>query len=303
MRIYLLLLFNLSFICAARSQSLVWKRDKLILSAYADFKNENLQWSIAGNSNGQNPNILSEVSWKNLKTRGAGLDIQANIWSGLSFKGKYQHGYIYAGNATDTDYAQDNKTNPTYHASLNSNQGDINSYFAGLSYLLIIYHRLSFSPYAGYTKNKQSLLLKSNDNSSQINEKKLNSTYTTNWTGTEIGLDADMAVNNWINFKVGLSYAQVRYAASADWNLIDAFAHPLSFSHRANGYQTNLNLQTAFQVLPQFSVFIRGNYLHRETGTGTDQLFLADGQNVISQFNGAKGNSKGIGLGICYKLK
>lgn len=294
MKTCLFILFNLLLACSASAQPL---RDKLTIAFYGDYLQEDLRWSIAGNSSGQNPNVLSEVRWKALKQRGAGLDLKIDIWSGFFFSGNYHRANIYSGSATDTDYGQDNRTAPTYQSIVRSDEGHTYSYYAGLGYRFEI-NSVVISPYAGYSKNRQFLFL--SGDAVQDGEKQLNSTYQTSWNGPRIGLDAHAAVKNWLSVKAGLSYTQSDYTGAADWNLIDAFAHPVSFKHNANGYQTNMNLQVNFQLIPKLSAFIRGNYTHSETGTGTDQLFLIDGRTLQSQFNGAVSNNKGIGIGICY---
>lgn len=302
MKNYLLLLFIFVSAYSAKAQSAALKEDKIVIAVYGDYLKENLDWSIAGNSSGQNPNVLSEVRWKNLKLRGTGLDVQVNIWSGIIFKGLYHRGTIYSGNATDTDYSQDNRTSPSYQASLNSDQGYSYTYTAALGYRFKLLPVFLITPYAGYNKSRQSLFLKEFNDQTPDGEKKLNSTYQTNWTGPVIGFDAALALRNWLSLKGSLNYTQMKYRAAADWNLIDAFAHPDSFKHTADGYETAATVQLDFRITSPLSVFIRGSYTHAETGTGTDELFLVDGGSVKSQFNEAVRSSKGAGIGICYRF-
>lgn len=299
---YLTLFLILVSAYHANAQSAATREDKVVIAVYGDYLHENLDWSIAGNSNGQNPNVLSEVRWKDLKLRGTGLDVLVNIWSGIIFKGQYHRGTIYSGNATDTDYSQDNRTNPSYHADLNSDEGYAYNYSAALGYRFKVLPVFFVTPYAGYNKSRQSLFLKEFNDQTPDGEKKLNSTYQTNWTGPMIGFDAALALRDWLSLKGSLSYAQMKYRAAADWNLIDAFAHPDSFKHNADGYEAAVVLQLDFRVTSSLSAFIRGNYTHAETGTGTDELFLVDGASVKSQFNEAVRSSKGAGIGIRYQF-
>lgn len=300
MKSYLILFSSLFIACFAKAQRAEFKDDKFVIAAYGNYVQDNLRWSIAGNSNGQNPNILSEVHWKNLKLRGAGLDVQVNIWSGIIFKGQFMRNTIYSGSAADTDYSADNRTNPTYQASLNCDQGYSLHYAAALGYRLKLLPALAVTPYAGYHKSRQLLWLEQFNDESPAEQKKLNSTYQTNWAGPMIGFDVALAINEWLNMKTKLSYAQIKYLAEADWNLIDAFAHPVSFRHTADGYDAMLVLQADFRIISPLSAFIRVNYTHGATGTGIDKLFLVDGQTLKSQFNEVVRNSRGAGIGICY---
>ena len=300
MKFYLFILLHIFLLASASGQSSGLTKDKITIAFYGDYRQENTRWSIAGNSDGQNPNVLSELQWKNLKQRGAGMDVKVDILHGIFFSGSYHRAKIYAGNVTDTDYGQDNRMSPTYQFNAESNRGHTSSYFAGLGYALELYRALVISPYAGYGRTRQFLFINDSNTTSSAGELSLNSTYHTNWSGPLAGLTVKTAMNNTIVVQADLSYLQSVYTGVADWNLIDAFAHPVSFRHLANGYQTNMSLQVNFQLLAGFSVFIKSNYRYAETGIGTDQLYLNDGRKVQSQFNGIVSTHKGFGLGISY---
>lgn len=286
----------------ASAQMTAGGKNKLSFNIYGDYQSEDFQWSIAGNSNGQNPNVLSEVIWKNIQSKGAGAAIQWNICSGILFKGDYHRSFIYSGTATDTDYAQDNRSNPTYQANLNSNDGNSFAYSAALGYEIAVGKRISLAPYAGYTKSRQFLYLKNFKEEGGDEIKKLNSTYQANWSGAVIGMDAKFELNSFLSAKAVVNYKQLSYQGYADWNLIDAFAHPVSFKHTANGFETAAAIQFDFRITSAFSALIRGNYGHAETGTGKDQLYLIDGGQRESQFNGSKRTFKGVGIGFSLNL-
>lgn len=300
MRLYCFILINM-IISSLHAQSTKSVKDKVSIAIYGDYLQQNFSWSIAGNSNGQNPNVLSELKWKNVKLRGAGIDMKIDIVRGIFFSGTYHKARIYAGNATDTDYGEDNRTSPTYMAALESDKGHTYNYFAGLGYQYKIHPSIIISPYAGYSKARQFLSLTDPHESLQSGETSLNSTYQTNWTGPLVGLTANTVLKRWVSIQTRFSYAQRKYTGVADWNLIDEFAHPVSFRHQANGYQNQIDLQVNFQVVPKISLFIKGYYIHAETGAGTDQLFFNDGRTVQSRFNGAVNNTKEIGIGIRYR--
>lgn len=300
------LLTSIIFLCTglngrAQHKSVVLS-NTLAVSLYGDRQSEDFRWSIAGNSAGRNPNILSEVSWKNVKTNGIGADVQLNICAGIFIKGNYHHSFIFAGTATDTDYAQDNRSAPTYNATLNSNEGSAFAYLTALGYEIIKQQRIKLKAYAGYTKNRQFLHLKEFNQQTNPDLKTLNSTYQTSWTGAMIGADTRFTLNRLLSATALLDYQQLNYNGHADWNLIDAFAHPVSFKHTAKGFAAEAVLSFDFQLSSVFAVSLRGTYSHAETGKGTDKLFLIDGQQQLSQFNGAKRTNKGVGLGITMNL-
>lgn len=268
---------------------------------YGDDSSEDFKWSIAGNSNGQNPNVLSEVIWTKRKGTGVGLDVDLNIWSHIFFKGSYHKAFIRSGTATDHDYAADNRTQPTYSAFLKSDEGHNTRYLAALAYEVRLHEMLTVIPYAGYSSSRQSLSLKNFEE--EKGGRKLNSSYQADWRGAVVGVDLRVARLRRINVDAGFNYQQLDYTGLADWNLIDAFSHPLSFKHTAKGFESQVLLRLGFRINSMFSAYLRGEYRYAETGRGIDQLFLADGQERESRFNGAVRKGKGIGAGIIFSIR
>ncbi|RAJ31078.1 outer membrane beta-barrel protein [Pedobacter cryoconitis] len=301
-------LFLLTIALSARSQSIAGysagsdQKNNVELNVYGGYSTADFNWSIAGNSMGQNPNVLSEVKWKNIKGPGMGLDIRVNTWSPIFLKVNYQRNSIKSGKVSDTDYAADNRTEPGYQANLNSNEGFTYTYAVAGGYEFKINRVLKLSPFAGYLKNAQHLHLKDFDEETDPAIKALNSTYQASWTGPMLGVEAGFRLNNQFSLTGMLNYKQLKYKATADWNLIDAFAHPVSFRHTANGYGTDGLLQLNFRFNPLLSVFARGNYSYSNTGKGTDDLFLADGKTLQSQFNSATRHEAGLAAGIGLSL-
>lgn len=277
------------------------QRNRWAFAFYGDDSSENFQWSIAGNSNGQNPDVLSEVIWTKLKGAGVGLDVDLNIWSHIFFKGSYHKAFIRSGTATDHDYAADGRTQPKYSAFLKSNEGHTSRYSIALAYEVKLRELLTVMPYAGYAKNRQSLSLKNFEE--EKGGKELNSSYQTDWTGPVVGIDLQVATLRRINLNAEFSYQQLRYTGEADWNLIDAFNHPLSFKHTARGFESQVLLRLNFKINSLCTAYLRGEYRYAETGKGIDQLFLADGQERESRFNGALRKVKGIGAGIIFSIR
>lgn len=307
MRFYLFL-FLFAIALSARSQSTAihskrsYEKNNIELNIYGTYSTQDFNWSIAGNSMGQNPNVLSEVKWKDIKGPGMGLDIRLNIWSPIFLKISYQRSFIKTGQVSDTDYGSDNRTNPVYQANLNSNEGLTRTYAVAGGYEFKINPFLKLSPFAGYLKDAQHLHLKDFNEETDPAIKTLNSTYQANWTGPIIGIEADFRLSNQLSLHGMVNYKQLKYKATADWNLIDSFEHPVSFRHTANGYGTDGLLQINFHFTSVLSVFARGNYSYSNTGKGTDELFLADGKAVQSQFNSATRHGAGLAAGIGLNL-
>ncbi len=273
------------------AQSTNFLQNKLEVSAFAFYKQQDFRWSIAGNLEGQNPNVYSELIWNNLKGPGVGIAININPWKQLVFRTSYSQNSISSGTVTDTDYQQDNRESPSYQALLKSDKGNTSSLETGIGYKFFKNKKLHIIPYIGFTHDKQSLYLLKDETSSS--EKQLNTTYQTVWAGPYIGLEVETQLFHYSKIKFNLNYYQVDYSAKADWNMIDAFAHPISFKHEAKGYQLKSQMLADNPINKTLSIFLKGSIFYSVTAAGTDYLYL---------LNEVIGKGTEIGLGLHLKF-
>jgi hypothetical protein len=185
----------------------------------------NLSWSIAGNSKGQSPNVLSELKWKNLQSPGISLTLEWMITSRFQLKILLAGSAIVSGAVTDTDYSEDNRTNPVFYASLSSDKGKLYSSHVTGGYSFVRTKTYNGKIFVGYGINHQQLYL--------TDDEQLNSTYTNKWKGVIFSLENGFYLNSRNSLSVQVTYHQVRYGAEGNWNLIEEFKHPVSFTHSA----------------------------------------------------------------------
>ena len=251
---------------------------KLQLSLTTGYQQNNLRWSIAGNANGQNPNILSELQWRNIGGPVTSMNIKYSFFHHWQLEGEYEHTFFTTGKVTDTDYGANDRTNIVYAQQFNAGKGGTDHLQAGLGFQLPVTNRFSITPSAGYNQFHQSFYLTGSSD--------LNSTYKTKWRGPYGQILLSTALSKQLFLDVSFRYSQVRYRASANWNLIRAFSHPESFRHTANGYGINLHTAILYHVSTIYSIGIKGNYSRWETGRGIDELYLANGHSEQTQLNG-----------------
>jgi hypothetical protein len=258
------------------------------------YQTDDFKWSIAGNSQGQNPNILSEVSWRNLKGPVLNLNIYLPIRSKFAIQASYGHFFIVNGRVNDTDYSEDNRTNPTFTANLESNKGYSRDFQLGLSYGWQL-NKIWLEPVLAYTLSQQLLYLQ--DNSA------LNSTYKANWYGLAVGFMAKHPLLKNLKFSHSFHYHQLKYRAVADWNLIENFAHPESFKHKANGYALSGTSKAVYLFHPRINPFAYFRFQWWNTGKGIDEVFYANGTQAYTQLQDVARKSTAFGVGIHYNLK
>jgi outer membrane protease len=271
---------------------------KFSISVSPGYFQEDFRWSIAGTSQGKDPNIYSELRWQKLSGPQISGSAQYNFWKGFVLRTNFHSAFITKGNITDTDFGEDNRKDTLYHDSFDSNKGNILSGDLTAGYQIKFTENFSATPFIGYGISDQSLYILRDFGSVTGN---LKSTYQTQWNGLTIGRELRIKIKR-IIIQQQLIYHQVNYSAKANWNLIEDFQHPVSFRHKAKGYglETGINIHYRFNKI--ISVFADGKYSYWTTGKGTDTLYRNNGDISITQMNGAVRNNFNIALGIAFSF-
>lgn len=259
---------------------------KLEFNLTDGYQRENFHWSIAGNSNGQNPNFFSELKWTKLGGQSVAASLQWNIYQNFSIYAGYTRQFITSGTVNDADYSADNRSNNTYNETFDAGKGNTQGWALGAGYKLIDNEIFNFIPYVGYSDNRQSLYLYGSGNRFPG----LNSSYQTQWKGVFIKAIASIKLIEKLKFNADITFNQVSYNARGNWNLITTFQHPVSYRHHANGYGLNMNGTLGYAIAKCIAIQAGAAYLHWQTGNGTDELYLTSGEVDKTQMNGAYRN-------------
>lgn len=272
--------------------------DKLQLSVGTGYQKENFHWSIAGNADGQNPNVYSELKWHNIAGETWYSSLQYNFWNRFWITGGYSYSKITSGTSNDTDYGADNRTDSVYDQNFSSNKGSTSTWSADIGCSVIQTRKIQLLPSIGYSSNYQNYYLLGNvGDFAQVN-----SSYKTNWKGTYLKLKVRFQLIGPLCIAASATYNQIKYNAAADWNLIENFQHPVSFRDNANGYGFNGNAGLLYAITKHISIHAGLTWFDWETGKGIDQLYLTNGTTDKTQMNGAsrKGTMVDGGLDIRF---
>jgi hypothetical protein len=256
----------------------------------------NLSWSIAGNSVGTSPNVLSELKFKGLASVGAALGGELRFSRLIKFNFQLQKSWTTSGHGTDTDYAGDNRSLPTFQEYFDSNKGYQESWYTGIAFPLACHSNFSLEAGPAYVSSKQNLDI------TNVNFSGLNSTYNTRWNGIAFQSFAKARINNQLKITGCLSYELLRYHAEADWNIISIFQHPKSFEQRANGWSASGNIGINYLIRQKWAIVFENRYSLHRSYIGADRSFLQNGNEILTRFNGAKLNNNAIYLGIMFNL-
>jgi hypothetical protein len=215
------------------------------------------------------------------------MHVRYNFFHHWLLEGEYEHTFYLSGKAADTDYGSNDRTNSVYAQQFNANKGGAGRWLAGLAYYLSVTNTFSVTPSAGYGQFHQALYLVGN--TPPVTE--LNSSYKTTWRGPYGQLLCATGLTKKLSLNTGFRYNQVRYKASANWNLIREFNHPESFRHTANGYGINIHTALLYRASQMHSIGITGSYSQWQTGRGIDELYLASGELEQTQLNEVRSTS------------
>lgn len=281
----ILTLFNAS----AFSQVSKWKVETSI-----EQFSQNFNWSIAGNMEGNSPNILSELIWQDLK--GPKFNLQINKQINQHFElvlGLSKH-TIKKGAGSDTDYLENNRREPFFEQQFLSNKGNADDYLLIIKYTLTTKNLLKWKPYFGLNLYEQKLhILDVQDGN---NEQTLNSIYRNMWKGAVLGIETCYEIGK-ITITLDALGGYYQYLAKAQWNLNEKFNQPLSFKQNANGYKFSIGLKSGFSLSKNIDAFLGVERQYAATFSGIDEAYLSNGSIPKTKFNGAEFNSIGIKAG------
>ncbi len=267
----------------------------LSITAGAENRKEDFRWSIAGNSAGTDPNILSEIIFNPVHSAGFNIGLSYKPYQGLTIDLEYSKLFTYKGDATDFDYDGDNRTHPSVELFLNSDQGNMRNAEARLYYTLSDKHPFCFQAGAAYSGTKELFYLLNDA------DPDLRTSYLARWKGPGLSVKASYNFRK-INLGSKFDYYFFKYNAEANWNTIDNFQHPISFIQTAKGGGWNYKAQVGWQFNRRTTLNADWIYSNWKSEPGIDRLFLKTGETPETRMNGAFKKNNGWRLSATYSF-
>jgi hypothetical protein len=252
---------------------------------------DNLDWNIAGDSSGGNPNVLSELTWSGLETFGVRADYTTTLHRFVYVHGYLGWGWIYDGENQDSDYKYDDRTFEFSRSNNGADNGDVFDASAGVGLkgkIALGPGVLEAAPLIGYSYHAQDLTMTNGYQTVYCGYYDehcftstpplgsfpgLDSTYGASWYGPWTGIEASYKVGR---FTAGVSfeYHLADYHATADWNLRDDFEHPTSFEHIADGYGYIAGAGIEYAIDRQWSFVLDLDYQRWKAEDGIDRTYI-----------------------------
>lgn len=265
------------------------------------YRVDDIDWNIAGNIFGTNPNILSELTWKDLEIYQIEAAGRIKIGRYLYMRTSLGYGWIFDGKNRDSDYLGNNRTLEFSRSNNNADDGEVfdASFGAGVQFEPGS-GKFTVAPLGGISHHKQNLVM--TDGYQTIPPygpfPGLDSTYEAEWSGPWIGVDLSVDAIEKLRFRGRFEYHVAEYYAEADWNLRHDFAHPKSFEHEADGEGIIMSVGGTYRFDARWSVHLRGDYREWVAESGTDRTFFADGSVAVTRLNEVNWNSYAIMAGL-----
>ena len=277
------------------------------------YRQDRLDWNIAGNRQGENPNILSELTWEDLLIHEMRLGIRTTANHTLFIRGSIHYGVIVDGENQDSDYAADDREMEFSRSNNNADEGSTLDGLFGVGVNLRLWSKsVNLIPQAGYSIHKQNLTM--TDGYQTVtwaggpplgSFDGLDSTYETQWWGPWIGFDLAVNVKKWaylppFSIRAGYEYHWADYYAQADWNLREDFRHPKSFEHEADGTGSLMRLELCVHITDTWSLRVGYETEEWAAEDGIDRVFLADGTTISTRLNEVNWESTTVQIGFMF---
>lgn len=254
-------------------------------------------WSIAGNINGTNINVLSELNWYDLTGYQLGGEYNLFFSNKIGVSLQSATAFYTEGLATDTDYTAPNKQNIDFYAKHRGKKSYAHNSDLKIKYVFFKKEHLTIVPEIGLSyinhlyRLRDDILLD------------LNTTYKTFWYGINVGSSFAFHISDKTDICAGISYQQLNYYATANWNMSYQLQNPKSFTHTAKGYGIKPSILYKVHLSKVLSIFVNWKYYYFSTGKGVEKNYLTDGTTVIQRFNDGTGEQQSFLIGLTFKIK
>lgn len=252
------------------------------------------QWSIAGDINGENPNVLSELVYKNIIRSGVFFEGHYHMSNNFSVGVLIKKYYTIKGSGSDLDYLKDNRKSPSYELSFVSERGGEQVFNIQIMRKLIGNNDFKF--FVGIFGGISNQVL-SMSSPKYVN---LNSAYSARSHMIGAKSISVFKIAKSLELDLAISCRRNLYEGVGNWNLIEIFEHPVSFKHNSKGFDIKTQVVIKKQFSSISSVFLTAGGLVQSISKGIDKGYLATGRRPITQFNGARYKMLSFGLG--YRL-
>lgn len=261
------------------------------------YRVDNLDWNIA-DSDGS-PNILSELTWTDLKIVQIKADGKLIKSNNFYMRGSIGYGKIFDGDNQDSDYDGDDRTLEFSRSNNDADDGDVLDVSAGLGYQFRL-KKFTIAPLIGYSYHEQNLVMTNGFQTIPAygSFPGLNSSYDAQWNGPWTGFDISYKIMEKLTLSGVFEYHWADYEAVANWNLRNDFEHPKSFEHIADGNGILLSAAVDYTFNKHWGIGFLANYQEWSADAGIHRVFTSNGAIGVTRLNEVNWESYAAEIGV-----
>lgn len=270
--------------------------DSFQIAPYIELSKADLVWSVAaGPGLNYSPNVLSELSFEDLKARGGGFTIshinKLNDKVAFYIEGDIASSDISTGSARDSDYFGDNRTeefsrsySKTKGDGLKKKLGAMGFKYRWMSnrghYVSVLIGMSDFQYDINMKDGVQYIPIESRG----IQLTGLDSTYDSIFKSEFIALMSEHAFP-FGTLGLRIEQHKTEFDAKANWNLRQDLAHPISFAQTGEGDGYVVVLGYSYAINTSWDVYlniVKRNYVISDA---YDHIFMREGSSVVTRLN------------------
>ena len=275
------------------------------LTVDSGLSQDSFEWTIAGDTQGRHPNILSELEWEKLQIIPASLSAEFKMFDHWRARLGGSYGWITDGENRDSDYAANNRQVEFSRSSAETSGRTLDAQF-GLGYELPrLLKNVTLTPWIGVAYHQQKLIDQNGVQELDLIYRDLgpfsglNSCYKSEWRGISLGLESRILLSDTRRIVLNSQYERVSYSASANWNLRTDFT---GFHHHAEGNGYRLSLGYEWDPAPRWTLGIHARWSFFQTAAGIDQTNFTDGTHEKTRLNEVEWITLGIHASATYRF-
>ncbi len=235
-----------------------------------------LRWSISDYD--RNPDILSELTWKDLHTTYIALRGRYEIDNFVA-AASYGFGYIASGDNQDSDYHSSGRNDEFSRSNNDTNGDDVRDREISAGVVFLSRHIVKLTGGFGYARREIDLVITNGYQTIPTPGPiyNLRSTYSATINGPLVWFGGEIHFYPQLAGEFAVKKGFYAYSANADWNLRDEFAHPRSYSQSTDGESNSIALRLRWNVSPVSVLSFGIDYEKFTASGGYTRFYLADG--------------------------
>jgi hypothetical protein len=289
------------------------------MTLLSGYRKDDLNWTIAGDINGKNPDILSELTWKNLDIYQVKANPRMIIKDRFVLDGWLAYGEIFDGDNQDSDYLGDGRTLEFSRSNNSADEGKTLDYSAAMGYRFdfrrLFSHEsmktkfleetdVDFTLFAGYSHHELDATIKDGFQTIPASGAfaGLHSQYDAQWAGPWLGLELEGRkdrLNGMLRFEY---HFNTDYYGVGNWNLRDDFQHPKSFEHDTEGQGLVFNFGLDYALTQSLDLNLRADVQDWKGDPGIDRTFFSNGLIGETRFNEVNWESYAVMIGATARF-